>query len=110
MMMHGVSFAAAADAGHEYVRSLPRRAVLLILDELYMERANLYVFSCVLLAAAGDLLKLLGWDMVSAKSVEQEQQTVLLPAVGLRAKAAGFCFAFGRVLQAMELHAMVGVI
>lgn len=90
-----------------YLRSLSRRAVLLILDELYLERTNLYLFSCILLAAAGDLLKLLGWDMISTRAVEREQDTVLLPAAGLRAKAAGFCFAFGRVLQAIELHSQV---
>jgi hypothetical protein len=97
-----------ADPDSHYIRQLPRRTVLAVLDELYIERSNLLVFCTVLLAAAGDLLKLLGWDMASDRAVESEQETVLVSAVDLRAKAAGFCFAFGRALQAIELHSLVG--
>jgi hypothetical protein len=87
--------------------NLPRATVLAILDELYIERGNVYIFSTILLAAAGDLLKLLGWDMISDKAVEDEKETVLISAVDLRAKAAGYFFAFGRALQAIELHSLV---
>ena len=95
------------DPGSEYIYNLPRSRVLAILNELYVERANLLVFSTILLAAAGDLLKLLGWDVVNDTAVEMEQELVLISAVDLRSKAAGFCFAYGRVLQAIEIHSLV---
>lgn len=97
----------SADPSLEYLYHLPRATVLAILDELYMERSNLLVFSTVLLAAAGDLLKMLGWDMISDDAVERQQELVLLSGGDLRAKATGFWFAFGRCLQAIELHALV---
>lgn len=94
------------DADLEYIYNLPRQTVLAVLDELYIERCNVYVLCTILLTAAGNLLKLLGWDMVDEKAAESEQEMVLISAVDLRAKAAGFFFAFGRCLQAIELHSL----
>jgi hypothetical protein len=45
--------------------------------------------------------------MVNEQAVESENELVLLSAVDLRAKAAGFFFAYGRCLQAVELHSLV---
>lgn len=95
------------DPDLEYIYNLPRATVKAVLDELYIERCNVFVYSTILLAAAGDLLKLLGWDMVNEQAVESENELVLLSAVDLRAKAAGFFFAYGRCLQAVELHSLV---
>ena len=44
------------------------------------------------------------------RAVEDEKEMVLISAVDLRSKAAGYFFAFGRALQAIELHSLVRIL